>query len=98
MRMRQIAVCIAPEILFRVDKIAEISGRTRADIFRQALADLVLREADDATKDVIWVLEVELMDFLPFKDARDLLEKTGWTVDQALKAVEIEIKRQNGEG
>lgn len=45
--MRQIAVCVSPDIIVRVDRIAERTGRTRAEIIRQTLADLVLRETDD---------------------------------------------------
>lgn len=48
-KMRQIAVCVNPDILIRVDRIAERTGRTRAGIIRQALANLVLKEGGDAT-------------------------------------------------
>jgi len=46
-KMRQIAVCVSPDIVVRVDRIAERTGRTRAEIFRQALADFVFRVRDD---------------------------------------------------
>lgn len=52
-KMRQIAVCVNPDILIRVDRIAERTGRTRAGIIRQALANLVLKEGGDATLESI---------------------------------------------